>query len=75
MAHMDIRCSKAVYQRFLKFINDDAGKDDVEKAAKVKAILWVENYYEGRQWSMDDDRELWDKAVSFLLDRRTTALC
>ena len=74
MLHMNVACSVAVYQRFLEFIKDDAGEDDVEKAAKVKAILWVENYYEGRQWSMDDKRESWDKAVSFLLDRCTTAL-
>ena len=73
MLHMNVRCSVAVYQRFLEFVKDDAGEDDVEKAAKVKAILWVENYYEGRQWSVDDDQGLWDKAVRLLLDRRTTA--
>ena len=43
MLHMNVRCSVAVYQRFLEFVKDDAGEDGVEKAAKVKAISWVEN--------------------------------
>ena len=74
MLHMNVRCSAVVYQRFLEFIKDAAGHDDFEKAAKVKAILWIEKYHDGCQWSMDEDRELWDKAVSLLLDRCTTAL-
>ena len=48
MLHMNVRCSVVVYQRFLEFIKEDAGKDDVGKATKVKAILWIENYCEGR---------------------------
>jgi hypothetical protein len=71
---MNIHCSKAVYQKFLEFIKDDAGEDDVEKAMKVKAILWVEHYYPGSQWSMDDRGSEWDEAVSTLLDRCAAAL-
>ena len=74
MIHMNIHCSKAVYQKFLEFTKDDAGEDDVEKAMKVKAILWVEHYYPGSQWSMDDRGSEWDEAVSTLLDRRKAAL-
>lgn len=69
MMVLDIRTSKPVYQRFLRFFESGFGRHDFKKAAKVQAILWVENYYPDAEWSMDDNQELWDEALNALLDR------
>ena len=75
IVNLNVHCSAAVYRRFLAFSKDGSGQCDIEKAAKVKAILWAEHYYQGNQWSMDDGKkDSWDVAVSTLLDRCATAL-
>ena len=58
MTHMDVRRSKAVYQRFLKSCENNAGEHDFEKAAKTIAILWAEHFSRGCEWDMGDRQDL-----------------
>ena len=69
MMKIEFYCSKAVWERYRRYLGADEYFPDVEKAAKFQGILYIDRFHPEQEWAMEEDQDLWDQEVNDLLDR------
>ena len=71
--HMTQHCSHDVLERLARWMTGGVRSSlpDLGKAAQFEGLLYISKYLPQDEWEMDEDQQLWDKAVLELMEEVT----